>query len=253
MDIFGNSASFNRNLTSKNDEKILTNLNDQELNTLPYEKALIYDRRTYCQYYKSLLNKKHLILFAFLPANDYNLKSIKISLLILSFSLYFTMNGLFFNDSSMHKIFVEKGSYNLIYQIPKLLYSTVVSSLINMILRLLSLTEQNILKIKNDKNIKSDKKAKFIKNCIMIKFMVFYLLSIIFLLFFWYFISCFCGVYSNTQKILIKDIFISFGMSMIYPFGLNLIPGLFRFPALKGKKHDKKFIYQLSGLLSLFL
>jgi len=65
-----------------------------------------------------------------------------------------------------------------------------------------------------------------------IKFIIFFILNYLFLLFFWYFISCFCGVYVNTQITLIKDTFISFGLSMLYPIGLDLIPGFFRIPAL---------------------
>ena len=64
------------------------NLIDHELNNLEYEIALIVDKRTYFQYYWSLLKKKQLILFTFLPINDYNLYTLKISLFLLSFSLY---------------------------------------------------------------------------------------------------------------------------------------------------------------------
>ena len=37
--------------------------NDNELNELPYKLALIYDKRTYIQYYLSLLRAKHLFIF----------------------------------------------------------------------------------------------------------------------------------------------------------------------------------------------
>ena len=67
-------------------------LNDYEINILEYEIALNIDKRTYLQYYWSLLKKKQLILFTFFPANDYNLISIKICLFLLSFSLYLTIN-----------------------------------------------------------------------------------------------------------------------------------------------------------------
>ena len=69
--------------------------------------------------------------------------------------------------------------------------------------------------------------------------------------FFWYFVSCFCAVYKNTQIILIKDTLISFGLSMIYPFGLNLLPGILRIPALKDTNKNKKYLYQLSGFVAL--
>ena len=78
-----------------------------------------------------------------------------------------------------------------------------------------------------------------------------FIISILFMLFFWYFISGFCAVYKNTQLILIKDTLISFGLSMLYPFGLNLLPGMFRIPALRSEKKDKKCLYTAGSLLAL--
>ena len=231
---------------------ILKNFNDQELNNLEYNLASIYDKRTYFQYYWSLLKKKQLILFTILPSNDYNLLTLKLSLFLLSFSLYFTINGFFFSDDTMHKIHEDNGAFNIIYQIPQILYSSIVSAVINMILKMLSLSENNILTIKQEKNMcVAIKKSKKIERYITIKFIIFFLLSTILLIFFWYFISCFCAVYSNTQIILIKDTLFSFGLSMLYPFGLNLLPGIFRIPALREKKRDKKCLYKTSGLLAL--
>jgi hypothetical protein len=228
------------------------NLNDQELNTLEYEIALIYDKRSYFQYYCSLLKKKQLILFTFLPTNDYNLLTLKISLFLLSFSLYFTINGFFFSDETMHKINEDKGAFNFIFQIPQILYSSVVSAVINMILKMLSLSEKNILALKQEKNINiATQKSKNIEKCITIKFIIFFLLSNLLLLFFWYFISCFCAVYTNTQMILIKDTLLSFGLSMTYPFGLNLLPGMLRIPALRAEKKDKNTLYKISLLVAL--
>ena len=198
------------------------------------------------------IKKKHLILFTFLPANDYNVLSLKMSLFLLSFSLYFTINGFFFSDDTMHKIHEDNGAFNIIYQIPQILYSSIVSAVINMILKMLSLSEKNILLIKQEKDINlAIKKSKNIEKCIIIKFIVFFILSISLLIFFWYFISCYCAVYKNTQMILIKDTLVSFGLSMLYPFGLNLLPGIFRIPALRAKNNDKKLMYKISGLIAL--
>ena len=48
--------------------------NDDELNTLRYELALQYDKRSYCQYYISLLTTKHIFIFSFCYNKDYNSK-----------------------------------------------------------------------------------------------------------------------------------------------------------------------------------
>ena len=246
VNIFKNNHKKDRNSFKIKD------LNDQELNTLEYKMAVNIDKRTYLQFYWSLLKKKQLILFAVLPANDYNIRSLKILLFLISFSLYFTINGFFFSDDTMHKIHEDSGEFNIIFQIPQILYSSIVSAAINMILKLLSLSEKNILSIKKEKDLKiATKASKNIRTCITIKFIIFFILSNILLLLFWYFISCFCAVYTNTQMILIEDTLISFGLSLLYPFGLNLLPGMLRIPALRSKNKDKKLLYQISCLVAL--
>ena len=70
---------------NKHKKNKFLDLNDYELNKLKYKKALALDKRTYFQYYYSLLKQKNLFLFAFFPSNDYNLKIIKISLFLITF------------------------------------------------------------------------------------------------------------------------------------------------------------------------
>ena len=69
------------------------------------------------------------------------------------------------------------------------------------------------------------------------------------MIFFWYYISCFCAVYINTQIILIEDTVFSFAITLIYPFLLNLLPGLFRIPSLKNNK--KVELYNFSKIIAL--
>ena len=230
---------------------ITEKLNDEEMNSLSYKKALLLDKRSYFQYYISLIKKKQLILFTFIPTNDYNLMSLKISLFIVSFALYLSINAFFFNDETMHKIYKNNGIYNVLSQIPQIIYSSLISALINILLKNLSLSESNILKIKKEEDMNAAvQKSKDIQKCIKIKFIIFFIISSILMLFFWYFISCFCAVYNNTQIILFKDTLISFSLSMLYPFGLNLLPGIFRIPSLRAKKKDKQCLYKFSKLIA---
>ena len=227
-------------------------LNDEEINNLKYKNALLKDKRTFFQYYCSLLKKKHLLSFSFFPINDYNLKVVKLSLFLISYSLYFTLNGFFFSDKTMNKINQDNGNYNFITQVSIIIYSSVVSSIISHILKLLSLTEKKILELKK---VSSSKKflnqSNETKSCLKIKFIIFFIISFLLMFFFWYFISCFCAVYRNTQILLIEDTLISFGISMLYPFGLNLIPSIFRIVALRAKKKDKNILYSISLFLAL--
>ena len=246
----------NKNINNIKNEILNNNskLTDLELNNLDFEKAKEMDKRGFIQIYWSILKLNHFILFAFIPNEDYNLRTIKISLLLISFSLYFTNNCFFFSDNSMHKIYIELGQFIFINQLPQMVYSTLISSTINALLKFISLSGKNILAIKKVPNYEYVlKKATAVEKCEKRKIILFYAISFTFLLFFWYFISCFCAVYLNTQKILVSDTLISFAISMIYPFGVYLIPSILRLIALKQDNENQAYkicLYKLSLLLS---
>ena len=182
--------------------------------------------------------------------NDYNIKIVKISFFVVSFSLYLTMNGFFFSDETMHKIYEDNGKYNLLYQIPPILYSSLISFIIKNILKYFSLSEKSILELRKEKSILNIVSEK-IEQSLKIKLIIYFIISFLFMGFFWYYISSFCAVYNNTQIILLKNTLFSFSLSMLYPFGYLLLPGLFRIPALRAKNKDKKIMYQLSKYIAL--
>ena len=230
-------------------EKRKNYFNNEELNSLEYKYALEIDDRTYIKYYWSLLKLKHLIIFTFISNDDYNIFLLKLGFFFISCSLYFAVNGMFFSDDSIHKQYEDKGKYNYLYQIPKILYSTIISAITNMLLKKLSLSQKDISKIKQNLDInKAKESSENIKKCLKIKFMIFIIVGFILLFFFWYYLSCFCSVFVNTQIPLLKDTIISYGLSMIYPFGLNLLPGLLRIPSLK--KDNRKLIYIISKIIA---
>ena len=229
-------------------------LNDNELNDLPYEKALQINKRSYLQYYVSLLKTKHILIFSFYTS-DYNSRIIKIDLIFISFIISYAINGFFFNDETMHKIYEDEGSYNFIYQIPKILYSTLISIFFNTSLKLLALTEKSILELKNNENyenINDDKNNKILK-ILFYRFIIYFIISSLFLLLFFYYLSCFCAIYKNTQIHLVKDTIISFGISLFYPIGLYLIPGIIRIPSLKEPKNCRNIMFVISQIIQKIL
>ena len=183
--------------------------NDYEINNLSYDKAIINDKRTYWEYYLSLIKTKQLLILSFYLSTDYNLKTVKINLFFLTFALNLIVNACFFNDSTMHKIYKDDGSYNFLFQLPQIIYSLLISIIIKTVLSMLSLTEKGIVKLKQMKEIDHNKIIKEIKY-IKIKLIIFFVLEFIFLVLFWYYLSCFCALYKNTQSHLIKDTLTSF-------------------------------------------
>ena len=233
---------------NSNINKWILKCNGYEINTLIYNKALLYDKRTYIEYYFSLLRIKHLIIFTFYTHNDYNSTIIKICLLFFSFALYYTVNALFFTDSTMHKIYEDEGMFNIIYQIPQILYSSLISSAINNILKYFSLTEKNVIEIKREK-INLERKVRNTLKCLKLKFFLFFSLSLFFLSIFWYYLASFCAVYKNTQIYLIKDVLISFALTLLYPFGLCLLPGILRIPSLRNPEKEREYMYKISIII----
>ena len=222
--------------------------NDREINSLDFNEALIYDKRDFFQYYCSLLRLNHLVIFTFYTNNDYNSNIIKYCLFLFSFALFFTVNALFFTDTTMHKIFVDDGAFNINYQIPKIIYSTLISTFINCLVQFFCLTEKDIIDLKNEKDNIIIKSQKVLK-CLKIKIILFFIISFGFLFMFWYYLSSFCAVFKNTQKHLIKDTLISFGVKLIYPFILYFLPGIFRIISLNNPKAYRNYMYKLSQLL----
>ena len=244
----------NDNNDNYNKYKNILKYNDNELNSLKYKKALKYDKRTFFEYYLSLLKSGNLFIFAFyFNNNDYNSQIIKIFLFFFFFSVHFTINALFFNDSTMHKIYMDEGSFNFLYQIPQIIYSSLISNLIDIIIKYFSLSEMDIIRVKRVKKFKKlDSKFNKLYKKLKTKFALFFLISFLFLLAFGYYNICFCGIYENTQVHLIKDSVISFGLSLLYPFGIYLIPSLLRLKSLHSPKEDQKCLYKFSQFIQDF-
>ena len=104
----------------------LMKFNDRELNDLQFNDALKYDNRTYWQFYLSLLRTEH-ILMKVSNSKYYNSKVIKIFLCLYNFGLSFTVNALLFDDEAIEQIFADAGKFNLLYQIPQIIYSSIIS------------------------------------------------------------------------------------------------------------------------------
>ena len=58
-------------------------------------------------------------------------------------------------------------------------------------------------------------------------------------------------IYKNTQYHLLKDTLISFGVSLLSPFCIYLLPGIFRIPSLSDKNGKRKCLYNFSKILQL--
>jgi len=224
---------------------IKKNHTDYELNNFSYHHSLLYDKRKFNAYYLSLIKAKHPLIFSFWPTNDYNSLIIKICLFFLSFSFYYFVNSLFFDEKTIHQIYEDKGIYNFIYLVPYILYSFIISHTLSFIIKYIFLSDRNLYEIKNQKSYrKASDKSSDVKRCLIIKYICFFVLSYIFISFFWYYLSSFGAVYQNTQIYIIENTLISFSFSFIYPFVINTVPSLLRIYSLK--ESNRELTYKIS-------
>ena len=170
-------VKLNKQITEKELERIIQILsfNEKELNELNFIKAIKYDKRTFIQIYFSFLKMDHILIKIF-NSKDYNSLMIKIYLFFYNFNLNYAVNALFFNEGTIHQILEEEGKFNFLYQLPQIIYSSIISYFFGMILDKFALSENEILYLKGIKvpNI-ALKKANKLIIILKIKFFHFFL------------------------------------------------------------------------------
>ena len=234
----------------KKNKMIKITFNDFELNSMDYKNAILYDKRSFFEYYLALLKYKNAILFSFCPRNDYNSIIIRSCIFNLSFSIYYAINFSFFTDKIMHKIYEDGGKYDILYFLPKIVISFLISYYFSIIIKIIFLSERNIFQIRQQITLSLaynifDK----VKKNLVFKYTIFFILGLIFLVFFWMLLSSFGAVYPNTQIFIFENALISFGISLIYPFFIDIFPCVFRMGSLKSNKSE--CLYKVSKFLQM--
>ena len=247
----------NKSIAIKNEisykDKEMKNLDECQMCELDYINALKYDKRSFIQTYITYIKREHSLIFTFFVCNDLNLTYIKISRFLFLLTCDMAMNIFFFSEKSMHELYISYGKYDFVQQIPQIIYSTIISQIIEIFLCYLSLTDKYMYKLKEMEEISKNRKLAIkILNCIKIKLMVFYLITIIFFGFFWYTVSAFCTIYENTQIPFLKNSAFSLILNNLLPFFIYFFPTVFRVCALRNKQGNSECLFKLSNVIPFF-
>ena len=231
----------------------ISTIPDCELNSFNYSEAISYDKRTLFQYYKSLLKAKQPILFAFFPNDDYSSRLIKIGIFILSFNIHYSTNFVYFMDEKIiHKIFQDNGKYDIIFFLPYIIITFIISHIITIIIKLIFLSDSNIIELKKHKKlIHAQNAISSTRRKLVIKYIIFFIIGILFHLFFWIALSSFSTMYTNTQVLVLENALLSFAISLIYPFIFNIIPSILRISSLKGTEKKHNIMFNISKFLQM--
>ena len=214
----------NINLNESNDKNIIPKESNKILNNYTFEEAVEYDKRPFFKIFYIILISKDVIFHTFLDKSPLELMSIKICVLIFIFSIELFFNGFFYFNSYISKKYrYTKGLFIFTFtnNILIILLSAILGFIILSLIKKLSNSSYDIREIfiyeeaqlKKDKSYKinEDKKEeikKQIENILKLltkKIIALFAIEIFFMFFFWYYLTAFCHVYTNTQISWILD------------------------------------------------
>ena len=225
---------------------------NDELNELPLKKAIKYDKRGFCKYYWNILMFSHIILNVFFRHNDYNLFTVKLGLLFMTFPINLTFNIFFYTNKAIKVSYTNalddiSGFWK---SIANSVYSSLLSSTLLILLKFICLTHNSVRQLRKFRDLTAAKtKSVCVLRCIKVRVVIYYILSFAFLIIFGYYILCFCAVFENTQIQLVKSTFTSWLISLIYPLIICLITSIFRALAFKCKNRILYAIKQMMQFL----
>ena len=225
---------------------------DEDLQDMEYEKAIIYDKRSYLRMYWTFLIDTQIILGTFCTESYLNLFVIKLSFFICTFQISFFLNAFFYTDEYISDAYHNDGVLDFVSGLPKSIYSLVATLITTFLLGMLSNSKSELKQLIKEKgqnenyiNLINIKLRK-----LRIKLIVYFILVFSLGLFFLYYVSAFCSVYRNSQKYWFIGCLESFGMDSIVAIVACIFLSLFRYIAIKRKI---KCFYCLANLISTFL
>ena len=198
------------------------------LRNYTYNEAIKYDNRNICQIFYIFLLSKQIIFHTLLENSPLVPFQVKYGILLFLFTFDITINAMFYTNSNISKRYLSEQnlfSFTMSNNTVIIILSTLVSLVLLPLLIRLSKTESGIrtlfrkeeAKIKKNKNYKTDYPTKVrifteveeVLKKYKIRLYIIFAVEFVCILFFWFFVTAFCQVYSNTQGSLVLNCFIS--------------------------------------------
>ena len=226
--------------------------NDEELQDLEFNEAINQDKRSLFRIYWSYLVDSQIILGTFFTENYLDLFIIKLSFLMFTFQISFFLNALFYTDDYISDAYHNDGVLDFLTGLPKSIYSFIATSITTNLLKMLSNSKKELLKIiknrkKEDNYIKlvNDKLRK-LSYKLIIYFIFFFVLG----LFFLYYVAAFCAVYTHSQKYWFIGCIESFVIDTLVNFIICIVITVLRYIAIND---EKKLLYTIANIIAIIL
>ena len=246
------TININNPIKSKNNKNFHIKLLNLDVQEFDYEEAIIYDKRSYIKIYWGFFQESHIILDTIFNNNKFELFVIKLSFLVFNFQISFFLNAFFYSDEYISDAYHNNGVLDFISGLPKSIYSFVATLLITNILKNLSSSKNELMKIirqnikyPNFTNIINIKLAKLGK-----KLIIYFILVFLFESFFFYYVTLFCSIYKYSQKYWLLGCLESFAIDLLSAMVICLFLAIFRYISIK--RHIK-YLYIICNIINALL
>jgi hypothetical protein len=247
-------------INAKNEENHKPFKSNQILNNFDFTEAIEYeDRKFFRIFYIYLIKKEKLLNIIFLKP-PLELLPLRAILFLFNYSCSIFLNSFFYFSEKISFKYHYQGNYKtllvLINNLTVSLSSTIISLILIVFFKYLTHSSRKIEKLFLDEEIilRSDKKYKVkrkkkllikysiqkILKSLEIKIVIFITIELLFILFFFYYVTAFCHVYKKTQIDWLLNSFSSFVISSLIAISLSFLLSIIYKISTKNKY---KFLY----------
>ena len=229
-------------------KKINLAYTNEEFNEMDFEEALINDNRSFYKIYVTYILEEHIIFNTFCTDLYLELRSIKLSFLIFGFEINFFLNALFYTDEYISDTYHNDGVLDFFSSLPKSIYSFIVTLVISNLLKMLSSSKKQLLKIIKEKEDKNEylKELEYELNKFKKKITFYFIIVLLLSIFFSYYTSAFCAVYQNSQTFWLIGCLESLALDFATPFLICAVLSVLRYIGLKKRT---KCVYNAAKFL----
>ena len=214
-------------------------LDTDDLNQLDFDEAIIYDRRGFWELTWMEIKDRQLIINTFFVKERLKPFSIKLIVFIFSLTFYFVINGLLYDTNYVSKKLKRKSKSTYFFfvdSIKRIIYSSLVGVLVNVLVGLLFRSDKNLRKAQNKYKdnpiLLNGEIVKIYKNMKITNF-IFTIVNFIIMIAVWIYLFCFCGVYRNCQMDWVESALLIIGIMQVLPILISLLLALLRIIGLR--------------------
>ena len=205
----------------------------------------------FCSIFKT--NYDFISTFFIFDNKDYRIYPIKVISYINTLLLSLDINISFYNDDAMHKIYKDSGESDSLDRLPIIILTNLLSFIPSIFIEIfISSYQDNFIDLKtnmeDDDEITKTKIIQKSHNNLLIKIILLCIISIIFNLCSWYYISCFFAVYLKTQKAIFLDVLYEFLLNILSFLELSMIYTIIKIIFIKTSCNPKSYKWRCFAL-----